>query len=169
MGLQLKETLAGVRLDRVIGLGQLCSPKLIEIIGLAGGYDAVWLDQEHAGLTIEQIEYAALAARSCGLDSFVRLTPTDYATVMRPLEAGAGGIMAAMVRSARQAEEVVRWAKFHPQGQRGINGSGVDGRYGSQPLTEYFRQANAQTFVAIQIEHVDALAEVEKIAAIAGV
>jgi len=54
------------------------------------GYDAVWLDQEHCGLTIEQLEQAACAARACGLDSFARLYATDYATVMRPLEAGVG-------------------------------------------------------------------------------
>src|SRR5829696_8185157 len=134
MGAKLKELLRQGRLVRVFGLGQLCHPKIIEIIGLHGGYDAVWLDQEHVGLTVEQIEHAARAARSVGLDSFVRLTATDYATVMRPLEAGAGGVMAAQVRSARQAAEVVSWAKFHPLGQRGVNGTGVDGRYGTLPM-----------------------------------
>jgi 2-keto-3-deoxy-L-rhamnonate aldolase RhmA len=166
---RLKQALGQGRVTRVFGVGQLYHPKLIEIIGLQGGFDAVWLDQEHAGLTIEQIEHAARAARVAGLDSFVRLTATDYATVMRPLEAGAGGVMAAQVRSAAEAANVVRWAKFHPEGLRGVNGTGVDGRYGTLPLAEYFRQANAATFVAIQIEHVDAVEEVEKIAAISGV
>src|SRR4029077_8948919 len=94
-------------------------------------------EQDHAGISIAQIEEAARAARGVGLDSFVRLTATDYATVMRPLEAGAGGIMAAQVRSAREAADVVRWAKFHPQGLRGVNGSGVDGRYSTLKPLEY--------------------------------
>ena len=34
------------------------------------------------------------------------------------------------------------------------------------PLVEYFSRANAETFVAIQIEHVDAVDDVEKIAAV---
>ncbi len=169
MGARLKELLGQGKLVKVFGVGQLCHPKLIEIIGLAGGYDAVWLDQEHAGLSIEQIEQAARAARLTGLDSFVRLTPTDYATVMRPLEAGAGGVMAAQVRSARETEDVVRWARFHPEGLRGVNGTGVDARYGTLPLAEYLRRANADTFVAIQIEHADAVADVERIAAVRGV
>src|SRR5207302_9034852 len=97
---------------------------------------------------------------------FVRLAPTDYATVMRPLEAGAGGIMAAQVRSARQAAEVVQWAKFYPQGLRGVNSSGADGKFGSEPLGDYLRNANANTFLAIQIEHVEAVEDVEKIAAL---
>ena len=99
MTTSLKALLAQERVLRVCLLGQLCSAKLVEIIAWQGGYDAVWFDQEHVGLTIPQIEEAARAARATGLASFVRLNATDYATVMRPLEAGAGGIMASMVKS----------------------------------------------------------------------
>jgi 4-hydroxy-2-oxoheptanedioate aldolase len=166
MGALLKERLAQGKLTRVFCLGQLCHFKLVENLGMMGGFDAVWLDQEHAGISIAQIEQASLAATAFGLDSFVRLAPTDYATVMRPLEAGAGGIMAAQVRSAAQTEEIVRWAKFHPRGLRGVNGTGIDGRFGTLAPAEYFRQANASTFIAIQIEHKDAVADVEKIAAV---
>jgi 2-dehydro-3-deoxyglucarate aldolase/4-hydroxy-2-oxoheptanedioate aldolase len=166
MGAQLKALLAGEKLIRVFALGQLCHPKLVEMVGWFGGFDAVWLDQEHAGLSTAQVEEAARAARGCGLDSFVRLAATDYATVMRCLEAGAGGVMAAMVRSARQVEEIVSWSKFHPRGLRGVNGTGVDGRYGTVPAAEYFRRANAETVVGVQIEHVDAVEEVERIAAV---
>src|SRR5271155_1103912 len=166
MGAQLKALLAQGKLVRVFALGQLCSPKLIEIFGMEGGFDAVWLDQEHVGLTIPQIEEGARAARSVGLDSFVRLTATDYATVMRPLEAGAGGVMAAQVRSAKETADVVRWAKFHPAGLRGVNGTGVDARYSTLKLLDYMAKANADTFVAVQIEHIDAVNEVEKIAAV---
>src|SRR5262245_65638563 len=98
MGARLKELLAQGRLVRVFALGQLCHPKLVEMVGLLGGYDAVWLDQEHAGLTVGQLEDAARAARAAGLDSFVRLDPTGYPTVMRPLGAGARRARAAQAR-----------------------------------------------------------------------
>jgi 2-keto-3-deoxy-L-rhamnonate aldolase RhmA len=163
---RLKDLLSRNQLVRVFGLGQLCSPKLVEMVGLQGGWDAVWFDQEHAGLSVAQLEEAARAARGCGLDSFVRLAATDYACAMRPLEAGTGGIMAAQVRSAQQTAEIVNWVKFHPRGLRGVNGGGVDGGYGSVPFIDYFRRANADTFVAIQIEHADAVVEVEQIAAV---
>ncbi len=166
MANRLKQLLRENKLVRVFGLGQICDPKFIDIIGMQGGYDAVWLDQEHAGLTLPQIEHACLAARATGIESFVRLAPTDYATVMRPLEAGAGGIMAAQVKSAAEAEQVMQWAKFHPRGMRGVNGSGVDGRYATLPMGDYMQRANDDTFVAIQIEHFGAVNEVEAIAAI---
>src|SRR5579862_2899431 len=148
MGKRLKELLAQDKVTRVFMVGQLCDPKIIEIVGMEGGYDAVWLDNEHAGLTIAQIENATRAARSVGVDTFVRLAATDYASVMRPLEAGAGGVMAAQVRSTREAEQVLNWAKFAPRGCRGVNGTGVDGRYGTYPGGEYYSKANAESIVA---------------------
>jgi 2-dehydro-3-deoxyglucarate aldolase/4-hydroxy-2-oxoheptanedioate aldolase len=163
MATGLKELLRQDRLLRIFCLGQLCSPKFVEIIALAGGYDAVWIDLEHGGLGIADVEEAARASRGCGMPTFVRLAPTDYATVMRPLEAGAGGIMAAQVRNAGQTAEIVRWAKFHPRGVRGINNTGVDGAYGTTPLPDYFRQANESTVIGIQIENVEAVDEIESI------
>src|SRR5206468_3519952 len=82
-------------------------------------------------------------------------------------EAGAGGVMASMVKSAREVEDLLTWAKFHPRGRRGVNGTGVDGRYGAYGALDYFRRANAETVVAVQIERVEALEEVEAIAAVA--
>jgi 2-keto-3-deoxy-L-rhamnonate aldolase RhmA len=169
MAAHLKSLLAQGQLVRVFCAGQLCYPKIIEIVGQHGGYEGVWFDHEHAGLSTAQIEDASRAARGVGLDSFVRLYATDYATVMRPLEAGAGGIMAAQVRSAKEAADIVRWAKFHPQGLRGVNSTGVDGRYGTLPIVEYMQRANAETMLAVQIENTEALEEVERIALVPGV
>lgn len=166
MGAKIKELLARDQVVKIIGLGQLCYPKLVELIGYQGGWDAVWFDQEHTGITMEQIEQCSLAARAHGLDNFVRVAPTDYATIMRPLEAGSGGVMAAMVRSARQAAQIVEWAKFHPHGLRGVNGTGADGNFGSMPYRDYFPRCNAETLLAIQIEHIDAVNEVDQIAAL---
>src|SRR5262245_36544947 len=137
MGSKIKELLARDAIVHVFGMGQLCGTKLIEIVALAGGYDAMWLDQEHSGLSIRDIELATLACRAHGLDSFVRVAPTDYATVMRPMEAGAGGVMAAQIRTAAEVEQFVRWAKFWPRGNRGLTGAGIDGKYSLTPPAEY--------------------------------
>jgi 2-dehydro-3-deoxyglucarate aldolase/4-hydroxy-2-oxoheptanedioate aldolase len=88
---------------------------------------------------------------------------------MRPLEAGAGGIMAAQVKNAQETADIVRWSKFHPHGLRGVNGTGVDGRHGTLPLAEYMKRSNDETIVIIQIERVEAVEDVEKIAAVPNV
>jgi len=162
---KIKQLLAQGRTVRMFGVGQIYSPKLIEIVGEHGEFDALWLDAEHAGLTYQEIEIATMAARSYGMDHFVRLPATDYASIMRVLEAGAGGVMVSMVRSPEEAEQAVRWSKFHPRGERGMNGGNRDGRYGLMPYAEYVAKANAETFVGIQIETAGAMEAVAEIAA----
>ena len=142
---RIKQLLAAGQVVRVFAAGQLLSPKLIEIVGEHGEFDALWLDFEHAGISMKEIELATMAAKAYGMDHFVRLPATDYASVMRPLEAGAGGIMISMVRSASEAEQAVRWAKFWPRGERGLNGGNRDGRFGLMSLPEYMAAANAAT------------------------
>ena len=143
----------------MFGAGQLISPKLIELVGEHGGFDALWLDGEHAGITMKEIELATMAARAYGMDHFVRLPATDCGN------AGAG-VMVSMVRSPEEAEQAVRWAKFAPRGERGMNGGNRDGRFGLTPMAEYAARANAETFVGIQIETPTALAAVSEIAAV---
>jgi 2-dehydro-3-deoxyglucarate aldolase/4-hydroxy-2-oxoheptanedioate aldolase len=162
----LKAALRAGRLTKVFALGQFCHPKLVELVAHLGGYEGIWLDQEHVGLTIPQIEEATRAARAVGIDTFVRMPATDYAAVMRVLEAGAGGVMASMVRTVREARDLVRWAKFHPRGERGVNGTGVDGRFGLMKSLDYFAHANENTLLSVQIEHIDAVNVVEEIAAL---
>ena len=160
----IKRLLGERKLVRVFSTGQLMGPKLVEMAALRGGFDAFWLDHEHAGVTLEAVEQTVRAVRAAGLDSFVRMAATDYASVMRFLEVGAGGIMAAHVRTAEEAERVVGFVKFPPRGRRGLNGSNRDGDFGAIPHAEYVARCNRETFVAIQIENSEALADVEAIA-----
>lgn len=162
----LKTALREGRLVKVFALGQFCHPKFVELVAYNGGFDAVWLDQEHVGLSTAQIEDAARAGRAAGIETFVRTPAVDYASVMRVMEAGTLGLMASMVRSFEEAANVVRWGKFHPRGERGFNGTGVDGRYGLITSAEYLRRANDETVIGIQIEHRDAVDVVEQIAAL---
>ncbi len=163
---RIKQLLAEGKPVRMFGVGQLISPKIVEIVGEHGGFDALWLDAEHAGITMREIELATMAARSYGMDHFVRLPATDYASIMRPLEAGAGGVMVSMIQSAAEAERAVRWAKFWPRGERGMNGGNRDGRFGLTPVSEYVARANAETFVGVQIETRGAIEAIDEIAAI---
>ncbi len=165
----LKTRLANGERINVFAVGRSFHPNQIEMYGLQGGFAGFWIDHEHSGFTIDQIESATRAGRACGLDSFVRVAPTDYALVTRCLESGAGGVMAAQISSPEQAEEFVQWAKFAPRGHRGLNGGGHDGKFGMTPAAEFCRQANENSFVAIQIETVAAVECCEEIASIDGV
>jgi len=153
----------------VFAVGRMFHHNIIRYLGMRGGFDGFWIDVEHAGLTTEDIEVAATAGMAHGLDCFVRVPPTDYATVTRCFESGATGVMAAQITSADHAEEFVTWAKFAPRGRRGLNPLGFDGGFGSVPLADFAERSNRDTFVAIQIETAQAVDEVDAIAAIDGV
>jgi 4-hydroxy-2-oxoheptanedioate aldolase len=69
-------------------------------------------------------------------------------------------------RTSEEAEQAVRWAKFWPRGERGLNGGNRDGRFGLVPAAEYTAHANASTFIGIQIETASALNDAAEIAAV---
>jgi 2-dehydro-3-deoxyglucarate aldolase/4-hydroxy-2-oxoheptanedioate aldolase len=164
-----REVLAAGELVRLFAVGRIPSPVLVDIFGLAGGYHGFWMDQEHAGLTYEQILVLSVAARANQMDCFVRMAPLDYSLVTQNLEAGAGGVMAARIASAVQAEEFVRWAKFAPRGNRGFNSSGRDAHYTFKSASQFASEANRDQLVLIQIETLGALEQADEIAAIEGV
>jgi len=153
----------------VFSVGRMLHHNLIQYAGMEGGWDGFWIDVEHGGLTIRDVEIAAMAGRAHGLDSFVRIPPSGYEVVTRCFESGATGVMSAQIRSAEHAEEFVQWAKFSPRGKRGLNPLGYDGGFGSTPMAEFTERSNRDTFVAIQVETAGAADEVEDIAAIEGV
>ena len=165
----LKERLASGETVNTFAMGRAFHPNLIQMFAIHGGFHGFWIDHEHTGFSIDQIEVAATAGRAAGLDCFVRIAPTDYALVTRCLESGAGGVMAAQINTAEQAEQFVSWAKFAPRGRRGLNSGGHDGRFGNMPLAEFCETANRASFVAIQIETAQAVEHVDAIAAIDGV
>src|SRR5260370_27410458 len=86
MGARLKELLAQGKLVRVFCLGHLCDPKMVEIIGLLGGYDAVWLDPEHCALTLETIQQPPHPARGRGFERLLPLAPPRIPTGTPPFD-----------------------------------------------------------------------------------
>jgi 4-hydroxy-2-oxoheptanedioate aldolase len=164
-----KELLAGKELVRVFAAGRIIHPAVFDVYGLVGGFHGVWLDQEHAGTTYEQIALCSVCARANNFDMFVRMAMTDYAQATQNLEAGAGGLMAARIISAEHAEEFMQWVKFAPRGTRGVNTGGRDALYAGKTPAQFVVDSNRDTFVAIQIETLGALEQADEIAAIDGV
>ena len=128
------------------------SPKLIEVAGKFGELDGVWIDQEHSGLPNQELELLLMACRAAGLDAFARVAPTDYATVMRPMEGGASGVMMAQVRSVPEVEKLVRWMKYHPEGERGLFLGSYEAEFGAKPAPQHVAESNRDRWTVIQIE-----------------
>ncbi len=165
----IKERLAAGELVRTFAMGRMVHPLMVEMYALAGSYHGFWIDEEHVSHTSEQLTAAVLAGRANGMDSFVRIAPTGYSLVTQCLETGAGGVMAAQIHDADQAAEFVSWARFAPQGVRGLNTGGRDANYSHTPATDFVREHNERVFVAIQVETTGSVQHADAIAALDGV
>jgi 4-hydroxy-2-oxoheptanedioate aldolase len=133
------------------------------------GFDCIWLDLEHHGYSVETATQMMRAARVGSSDILARPAKGEFMRMSRLLEMGATGILYPRCDNAEEAAEVVRWAKFAPQGQRGADGANADMPYLMMPIGEYVRKANEETFVAIQVEDADGVARADEIAAVDGV
>ena len=168
MGRRIKELLAAGKLVEALRAGPALPPqdRRDHRPGTAA-IDAVWLDQEHAGLTIAQIEHA-LPGGPCRRPGLVRPPDPDR---LRHGDAAAGGRRRR--HHGRPGPQRRPGRGGRPLGQvppaRACAASTAPASTAATarcPPGEYLRQANAETFVAIQIEHIDAVADVEQIAAL---
>ena len=149
-------------------VGQIPSFKIVEMLGMIG-FDAVWIDMEHKDFGYDTLAQMTLACRATGMDPVVRIVKDGYTSVIRPLEAGAAGLIIPHCMSPEEAAKIVRWAKFAPEGLRGVDGAGVDGNYIMMDLPQYVKDANRETFLVVQIEDREAVECVEEIAAVKGI
>jgi 2-keto-3-deoxy-L-rhamnonate aldolase RhmA len=106
------------------------------------------------------------------LDCLLRPPTREKGQLYRYLEDGATGLMIPQVGDAQTARELVSRVKFPPMGDRGLEGYGFETRFGldiRQTMQELVEHANRETFLIVQIETPDGLANVEEIAAVDGV
>ena len=165
----LKQRLADGQTARVMMLGALASPKMVELAALGANVHGVWIDQEHVAIPHPQLEVLLMACRSVGFDAFVRVPPLDYVTIMRPMEAGACGIMVAQIRTVEQVREIVQWAKYPPVGMRGLFRGNYEAHFGLVNQSEHIETCNRDRWLVIQIETTEAVACVDQIVAVKGV
>lgn len=145
----------------------LADPRVVELACLAGT-DALWFCMEHVPIDWLALEGMIRAARIYDVDTLVRVARGSYSDYLRPLEAGATGIIVPHVATPEEARQIVDWVRCHPLGKRPMDGGNVDGQFCQVPLTDYIRHANSERLIILQIESPEALDQVEAIAAVPG-
>jgi 2-keto-3-deoxy-L-rhamnonate aldolase RhmA len=136
------------------------------------GYDGIWLDLEHRTMNDREVQAILAACYYNDIDCMVRPQTIGRSHLYHYLEDGAAGFMVPFVSTPAIARQVVEAIKFPPLGNRGVDGAGLDGSYGVEawrPNTTYFDDANRETFFVAQIETLEAVENVEAIAAVPGV
>ena len=86
--------------------------------------------------------------------------------IKKALDLGAHGIIVPQVNTPEQAANVVRWARYAPEGARGVGLARAHG-YGVT-FREYLGAANREIAVIVQAEHVRAVDNIEAIVRVPG-
>lgn len=143
----------------------LPEPSAAEI--LAGvGFDWFFIDGEHGPLGTSEI-LAILQAVSHRIACIVRVPEAAEVPIKKVLDVGAHGIIVPQVNTAEQTADVVRWAKYSPDGARGVGLARAHG-YGAS-FAEYLEKANDEVAVIVQAEHATAVENIESIVNVPGI
>lgn len=138
-------------------------------LAAVAGAEFVVYDMEHTGWSIESIRMLIATTPRSTLIPIVRIPACDYQFVARVLDAGAMGIMVPMVESEEQAHALVNFAKYPPLGRRGAAFSIAHDDYRNDPIPDVIRSSNDESLLIAQIETMDGLEHVERIAAVPGI
>jgi 2-dehydro-3-deoxyglucarate aldolase/4-hydroxy-2-oxoheptanedioate aldolase len=141
------------------------SREIAEVIQIAG-YDWVFIDTEHGMMEPSDVQ-GLLQALSSGPPALVRIPCNDPVWYKKALGAGADGVIVPLIRTVDDARRAVGFAKYPPIGARSV-GIGRAHGYGAK-FKHYVEHANAATSLVLQIEHVDAIKQLDEILAVPGI
>jgi 4-hydroxy-2-oxoheptanedioate aldolase len=145
----------------------LGSPEVTELLGHAG-FDYLLLDQEHGlgdlATLVSQLQ-ALSASSTLGI---VRVPWNDPVYLKRVLDAGAQGVMIPAIETAEQARAAVAACHYPPAGIRGSGAGGARcSNYGF--VKDYLTRAADELLIALQVESITAVENIDEILAVEGV
>lgn len=152
--------------DLLIGtILSLPSPEIAEIF-YSAGFDWLFIDLEHSALSIRDAQVILQVAEP-RIPCIIRVPSNDEVWIKKALDIGSSGIIIPNVREAKEAEHAVRLCKYPPEGIRSVGIARAQG-YGDK-FEEYISSANDEIAVIIQIEHIDAVDNIEDLITVHGI
>jgi len=133
------------------------------------GFDWLTIDMEHGAFNSTNMSHIVAAVMETGTTApIVRVPDKSPEWFKWALDAGAWGIIVPQVNNRQEAENIVNWSKYAPQGNRSLGGIFASYTFGTTDKTEYFTEANNEIMLIVQIETADGLANVEDILSVPG-
>jgi 2-dehydro-3-deoxyglucarate aldolase/4-hydroxy-2-oxoheptanedioate aldolase len=156
-----------------IARGQVCfgsyitctDPTITE--ALTSISDFVWIDTEHNALSLETVQGHLMATRGSDTATLVRVPWNDPVLIKPVLDIGADGVIVPLVRTAEDVQRAVAACRYPPEGIRGFGPRRASG-YGRLWGGDYCRIANDTIICVVQIEHIDAVNNLDAILAVPG-
>jgi 2-keto-3-deoxy-L-rhamnonate aldolase RhmA len=143
-------------------------PALGQIMALAG-CDFLFFDMEHGPFSIETIADMVQMTRLAGVVPLVRVPNDEYHLMVRPLDAGAQGIMIPRVETKAQVEHIVECTMYPPLGDRGCSVNKGHNDFAGQDMWEFTETANRENMIILQIERAKAVEDIDNLLSVPGV
>jgi 4-hydroxy-2-oxoheptanedioate aldolase len=145
------------------------SPQVAEMLGYAG-FDWVLIDCEHGSIGPADVELMAMACDAAGITPIARPRTSSAADIQSVMDRGVMGVQVPHVNSAEDAQRAVAAVKFGPGAARGLAAGTRPDNWGlGARMPDFAAQANAQSLVCVQLEHAEAMDNVDAILAVLGV
>jgi 2-dehydro-3-deoxyglucarate aldolase/4-hydroxy-2-oxoheptanedioate aldolase len=144
---------------------ELASTEVTEILA-SSGFDWLFIDMEHSAIDVPCMQHILQAGQK-HCPCIVRSPSHEEVWLKKILDAGADGIIIPLVNSAEEAEKLIRSCKYPPEGSRSIGITRAQG-YGAN-FREYVAEANEKIAVILQMEHIDAVRNIDAIVKVPGI
>jgi len=141
----------------------LVDPCVAEIMG-GMGFDWILIDTEHGPIDISTLQTMLIGLKGSPSVPIIRVPWNDQVVIKRSLDVGAMGLVIPLVRTAQDVRDAISYAKYPPEGIRGCSPRRPSD-YGRK-WNDYVMNANAGIIVIAQIEHVDAVQNIDEILAV---
>ena len=131
------------------------------------GFDWLCVDIEHSVIDYYELAQMISAIQGRGCKAFVRVGENNRRIIKRVLDAGVDGLIIPSVNSREEAASAIKYVKYPPVGERGV-GLARAQKYGFG--FEEYRDKKAKEITLIaQIEHINAIKELEEILSLEGI
>lgn len=131
------------------------------------GLDFVIADGEHGAVSPHALLEILPAADRYSMPIVYRVAYNRPEYIRAAFDSGVAGVLVPMVNSAEQAAAAVAAAKYPPHGSRGMGAWRASNYY--QDGANYIVRADDETVVILQVETVEAVRNVNAIAAVPGI
>jgi len=150
-------------------VSEIRTPGIVVLFAQAG-FDFFFIDMEHSCFTTETVADMIMAGRAAGIPAIVRpSTRKSHEYLSRPLDSGASGLLVPQIQSREDAENVARWCRYYPVGERGMALSRQHTFFEAGNTLETMKQLNEEILIALQIEHRDAIENLPEILSVTGI
>ena len=144
-------------------------PAFLEICAHLG-YQVIWIEMEHGHITFAEAADLCRMASGTGMLTMIRIPDVRRENILKAAECGPDIIDVSMIEHPDQMHDLNKYARFTPEGDRGIFSVSRAVRYGVTPdILHTQRAVNTDLCLMGQIETTTALDRIHDLAACPGV